>query len=373
MNKTKDNCGIYVHIPFCKARCGYCAFSSCTDLSLCDRYFQTLVSEIENARVPENVRIKTMFWGGGTPSCVPTGHLRKLFEALRAKFDLSELTEFTVECNPESTTMELTAELVSFGVNRISFGLQSVNDATLRAIGRLHNYEQFERALEIARSCGIENVNADLILGLPETEENFLRSVRVVSQLDLQHVSLYALELHEENAAFKRLCEKCAHTEDTLANMYDVAREILQGVGFGRYEISNFAKRGFECKHNLQYWTEGRYFGFGAAASGFVGNVRYGNTFDVRKYVDNSGDREYEDVIEKQEEKREYVMLGLRLQNGFDLQDFAARYNADFFTEFPAARSLMQRGFLCESGGRIVVPDDKFYVLNSILVELLPD
>lgn len=360
-----------MHIPFCKARCGYCAFSSCVDFSLCERYFNALFAEIDS--VEANVRITTMFWGGGTPSSVPVEYLRKLMEKLRDKFDLSHLEEFTVECNPESTTKQLMAELVSFGVNRISFGLQSVNDATLRAIGRLHNFPQFKKALEIARECGIVNVNADLIMGLPESDNDFLNTVSVVSELDLQHVSLYALEIHEENVAFRRLCEKFPHNDDELADLYDAAREILQDTGFERYEISNFAKRGYMCKHNLRYWTENRYFGFGAAASGFVGNVRYGNLFDIREYIARSGARDYSDTIETQEEICEYVMLGLRLQHGFSLQDFQSRYGCNFFEKFPAAHKLLGRGFLRENNGRISIADDKFYVTNSILTELLPD
>ena len=361
---------IYVHVPFCKARCAYCAFSSCVDFSLCEKYFEVLQKEITCAKVDGGV-IKTMFWGGGTPSSVEPKYLQKLFEVLADKFDLSQMSEFTVECNPESVTEELLLLLKSIGVNRLSFGLQSANDSTLKRIGRLHTYSDFLQALNLAHRCGFDNVNADLILGLPESCDEFLYTVERVCGLPLTHVSLYALELHD-NKAFNKLCESYAHTEDQLADLYDVARDKLANCGFLRYEVSNFAKEGFECKHNLAYWTENRYYGFGAAASGFLDDVRYGNVYDIREYVETSGKaKAYTESVNADEQAYECAMLGLRLQKGVALQEFAERYGKDFFARFPNATALVDGGFLKVEEGRIFVSDDKFYVLNSILTELL--
>lgn len=369
----KNNYGIYVHIPFCKARCGYCAFSSCVNFELQKPYFDVLCNEIEGANT-NGVAVKTMFWGGGTPSSASVEYLQKLYYALNRKFCLSELTEFTVECNPESASREMLCFLKSIGVNRLSFGLQSANDSTLKRIGRLHTYQDFLRALELTTELGFENVNADLIVGLPESVAEFEHTVKTVSRLPLMHLSLYALEIHDENKTFKQTCEQFAHSEDELAAMYDFAREQFSLQGFLRYEVSNFAKVGRECKHNLVYWTGNRYFGFGASASGFIENVRYGNAFDILEYIEGGGARRsYEETISDVEQMKEYVMLNLRLQKGFLLSEFSSRFKREFCSEFTKAEQLRQQGFLMFDGGRVFVPDDKFYVLNSILVELLPD
>lgn len=447
---TKDY-AIYVHIPFCKARCGYCAFSSCTNFALQNDYFDALCSEISHAKTCDDVAIRTMFWGGGTPSAVNLKYLQKLHCALQ-KFDLSNLKEFTVELNPESTTKELLQFLKSIGVNRLSFGLQSANDSTLKKIGRLHNYQGFLTALNLARQCGFSNINADLILGLPESFDEFRNTIEQVCRLPLEHISLYALEIHPEKTAFKALCDSYGYTDDDLADMYVYALEKLEKAGFLRYEVSNFAKAGCCCQHNLTYWREGRYFGFGASASGFVENVRYGNAYDIEQYIDDarakfgvvgsvaldkheqsaskigvetpladaneatvnkndyqqafnkitSSDEspdevntnyentngghanklesfqlgvatEYCDVISLQEEMSEFAMLGLRLTDGVSLAEFSSRFGKDFFTQFPQGVNLVQQGFLQMANGRLFVPKEKFYVLNSILVELLPD
>lgn len=366
-----NNChAIYVHIPFCKARCSYCAFSSCTDFSLAEKYFQRLESEIKIAA--NGSAIETMFWGGGTPSSVSVKYLRSLYSVLSQSFDLSALQEFTVECNPESVTEELLLFFKEIGVNRISFGLQSVNDTTLQKIGRLHSYRGFLDALQLVCSHGFCNVNADLIVGLPETIAEFYHTVEEVCKLPLTHVSLYALELHD-NAAFNNLCQSYAHTDDQLADAYDFARQKFAEAGFSRYEVSNFAKDGFCCRHNLTYWTENEYFGLGAAACGFVNGVRYGNYFDVCKYIESAETKEYSEKITLAEQACECAIVGLRLQNGIDLNLFNSRFGVDFFQNFPNAQKLVNDGFLQIKNGHVSVPDSKFYVLNSILVELLPD
>ena len=372
MVKMKENYGIYVHIPFCKARCSYCAFSSCTNFNLQSAYFDAVCTEISNAEIPDNARIATMYWGGGTPSSVNVGYLRKLYKTLSRKFDLSELCEFTVECNPESVTAKLLRFLRSVGVTRLSFGLQSANDTTLKKIGRIHTYAGFLSALNLARSFGFNNLNADVIVGLPETAQEFYRTVDTVVTLPISHVSLYALEVHE-NTPIAQLVQQYAFTDDDLADMYDFALAKFSQNGFRRYEVSNFAKKNCECKHNLCYWTEQRYFAFGAAASGFVGDIRYTNQFDVKKYTQTGGVNCRADVqqISQDDEMYEYVMLGLRLERGISLADFRCRFDTDFFLRFPNARKLIADGFLQLENNRLHVAPNKFYVLNSILTELL--
>ena len=368
----KSSYAIYVHIPFCKARCGYCAFSSCTDYGLVPQYFDKLFEEIEHY-ADKSVEIATVYIGGGTPSSVDKNLLNDLFDQLRKNFDLSKVVEITVECNPESVTEELLRCLKGNGVNRLSFGLQSANDATLKRIGRLHNYKQFEKALNLARQLGFDNVNADLIVGLPESVAEFHRSVEVVAGLNLQHASLYALELHEGTALYELCKASYPYSDDELADMYDYACERFEKNGLKRYEISNFAQEGRESRHNLNYWQEGRYFAFGASASGFVGDVRYTNPFDVKGYLSTPVKIMHNDCerLNMDEQANEFVMLGLRLSSGVSLAEFESRYGVEFFDFFPNANKLVGQGLLRVDSGRVTVPADKLYVVNSILVELL--
>ena len=363
---------IYVHIPFCKARCGYCAFSSCTDYSLVDGYFAKLFEEIEYY-ADRSMPIYTVYIGGGTPSSVNQNLLNDLFDKLRASFDMSHAEEISVECNPESVNEQLLRCLKANGVNRLSFGLQSVNDATLSRIGRLHSYAQFVNALRMATQLGFNNVNADLIVGLPESAEDFRLTVDTVVQLSLQHVSVYALELHEGTALYELCKAQYPFGDDELADLYDYACAKLSEKGYLRYEISNFAKVGHECKHNVNYWQEGRYFAFGASASGFVGDVRYTNPYAITDYLATPTKLLHSDCqgLSMSDQANEYVMLGLRLSSGVNLSEFSARYGTDFFDYFAAAAKLVEQGFLRVENGRVTVPSDKLYVVNSILCELL--
>ncbi len=362
---------IYVHIPFCKSRCGYCVFSSCTNYQLCQQYFNKLFQEIEDQQVVADSQISTVFVGGGTPTSVPSEMLQKLFEVLNTKFDLSTATEITVECNPESATLEMLSTLKQCGVNRLSFGLQSVNDSTLSRVGRAHNFQQFLTALHNAKKLGFHNVNADLIVGLPESRQDFFHTVETVSLLPLSHVSLYSLELHEHAPIYQLCTTDFVFSDDQLADMYDYAMNKLQQTGFVRYEVSNFAKKGMQCKHNVNYWTEGRYYGFGASAHCFVQNVRKSNVFSIHDYISKQNVVESTEIISLQEEASEFVMLTLRLVQGFSVDDFQRRFGLDFCQQFPQSAKLLEGGFLQQKDGRIFVPSNKFYVLNSILAELL--
>ena len=360
---------IYVHIPFCKARCSYCAFSSNTDMSLQKAYFDKLTEEIQNAYLPQR-QIATVFFGGGTPSSVDEKYISYLFEFLRKKFTFSPDCEITCEVNPESATYDKMRLLRELGVNRVSFGLQSLNDGTLKKIGRLHNSEQFLQAVDTAFKVGIDNVNADVIVGLPESEKEFLSTIQGVCALPLSHLSVYALELYSDTPLWQ-LRDQCPTDQDYLADLYDKAVSMLDAHGFKRYETSNFAKEGRQCKHNLNYWKEGRYYGFGAAASGFVEDTRYTNLFDIRDYIAADNVRQSQQTESLDEQANEYVMLALRLAEGVDEAEFTQRYKKDFWQYFTNADKLLKQGFLKRVDGRIVIPDDKVYVANSVLCELV--
>lgn len=363
------NYSIYIHIPFCRARCSYCAFSSCTDLSLQEAYFAKLFDEISACELPEK-HIGTVFLGGGTPSAVDGKYIVRLFDLLRSRFDLADDCEITTEGNPESATNDKLALFRDVGINRISFGLQSLSNATLAKIGRLHTSEQFLQVLDNALAVGFTNINADLMLGLPESHADFLHTVDSVVQLPLSHLSLYALELYPY-APLYALRNQIPSDQDYLADLYDQAVARFAEAGFMRYETSNFARDGKRCKHNLNYWHEGRYYGFGASASGFVSDVRYDNVRDIRDYIAADNVRVNAETESLDTQANEYVMLALRLADGVDLAEFRARYGRDFFTYFDSANRLLQQGCLQVVGGSVVIPDDKYYVANAILSELV--
>jgi len=361
---------VYVHIPFCKARCGYCAFSSCCDYSLTEKYFEKLWEEIRRCS-RKDVKISTVYFGGGTPSSVAEKYISGTFCELRKYYDLSETQEITVECNPESASYAMLSCLKDNGVNRLSFGLQSVNDETLKRIGRIHCYGDFLRAVENARKLGFNNISADLIIGLPESVADFYKSVDAVVNLPLQHLSAYALELHD-NSPISAVCKQYAYSDDDLADAYDYAAEAFEKSGFHRYEISNFAVNGKECIHNLNYWTECRYFAFGASACGFIENTRYSNPFCLDKYLDaDFCSMRDNDELTPNEQANEFVMLGLRLDKGVSLSEFKRKYGFDFFAFFPNADRLIQQGYLRVEGDSAFVPREKSYVINSVLCELL--
>ncbi len=369
--------GIYVHIPFCKQRCHYCDFVSFDDCKNADEYFLALAKEIALTPVSDNTSVQTVFLGGGTPTVASTQNLNMLFSALRKKFNFSSVTEITCEANPESLSADKLDCLQANGVNRLSIGLQSTNDNTLKTIGRIHTFNQFENALNLAVQKGFDNINADLIVGLPESSESFRRSVQQASCLPLSHVSVYALEVHPGTKLFNyRRINGDWTTEDSTVDDYDYACETLQKHGFLRYEVSNFAKSGKQCKHNLNYWQAGGYYGFGVSAHGFVDGVRYNNTAFLQHYFDKlaGGKLPIEHAqppYTVSEEKYDYVMLGLRLENGVNLAEYKRRFFADFFDDYPSATSLLAQGFLQMQNDNIFVAPTKFYVLNSILAELL--
>lgn len=364
-----NNVGIYIHIPFCKARCGYCTFCSTTDLSLQDQYFDKLIEQINASR---GGKISTVFIGGGTPSSVSLSNTTRLLQSLHAKFDLSNLVEFTVECNPESTTTEYLSLLKQYGVNRISFGLQSVNDSTLQRIGRLHNYKCFLQAFDCARQVGFTNINADLIIGLPESRQEFIHSVQTVCSLPLTHISMYALELYPNSPIYNLCNSQYNFDDDTLADMYDQAVQVMSSHGFDRYEISNFAKSGYTCKHNLSYWQQCQYFGFGASACGFIDDVRYTNPKTLQGYLQTPMHQliEVEERLSTFDKAVEYVMLGLRLTQGIDLDYLQQQFDFNFFNQFHNSKFLLSKGLLVQQDNRIFIPPEHIYVTNSILVTL---
>lgn len=354
--------GIYLHIPFCVRKCAYCDFVSFPKGSVPESYADALLTEIElvsrGGSYP--AAFDTVFFGGGTPSLLTGDQMRRIISALRERFDIRADAEISMEANPGTVTPEKMAAYREAGINRLSIGLQSTHDTLLREIGRIHSFDQFLTTLKNAREAGFSNVNVDLMHGLPnQTISQYLDSINTVCDLGVQHISAYSLILEEHTPLYARVeCgEIAAPEEDLVADMQDEGIDLLEERGYHRYEISNFARDGFECRHNLNYWQNGEYLGFGIAAHGVVRDrkwTRYANVDNLEEYnrLIARGKRPLAETIRlsPRDEMFECVMLGLRLIRGVDRAAFLARFDLDVVEAYPKAMELLRkRGWIEEN------------------------
>lgn len=324
--------GVYVHVPFCKRKCLYCDFPSqaCVDDALMLRYAKAVCSEIAARRmdVADNA---TVYFGGGTPSLLPLSGVANIVRALKEHGYWQQPREATIECNPGTADREKLQGYRDLGFDRISFGVQSFNDAELKTIGRIHNGEQALEAIQIAQDVGFKRINADLIYGLPsQTLSSLEQSLKQMLALDLEHISVYSLIL-EAGTALEKLVKQGSLTlpdEDLMADMDELVSQRLCQQGYEQYEISNFAKPGAYSQHNLVYWSYLPYVGFGAAATGFDGYCRRRGETDVTKYLTNPLSAEVEELTQENL-YGEFMFMNLRKKWGAKLQDFADRYGVD--------------------------------------------
>lgn len=356
-----------MHIPYCKSKCGYCSFCSSDDFSTLKLYFDSLYDEIcERGR---SEICDTVYIGGGTPSVLPRGETDKLIWFLRENFNIEKDAEITVEANPDTCTDDFLRECKRAGVNRLSLGLQSDDDRLLRLIGRRHNYATFEKCLHSAIDVGIDNISADLIIGLPtQTLKDFEKTVKHVSSLPLKHISSYALKVEEGTAFYE---DGVFVDEDLQAEMYEIGKEILSSRGFLRYEVSNFAQKGFESRHNTKYWNHSPYIGLGLAAHSFADGRRTENTPNMSLYIIKKRERESR-IIPLEELKEEYIMLSLRTREGVDLELLKKEYGCDLLCEKKSEiETLLSIGAVKISGGRLSATDKAFYILDSVILKLI--
>ncbi|KXG78526.1 Oxygen-independent coproporphyrinogen-III oxidase-like protein YqeR [Fervidicola ferrireducens] len=374
-----DALALYIHIPFCIKRCAYCDFNSYTELEYVPSYLDSLKREISFYSNIER-RISSIYIGGGTPTVLNEKELSSLLEAIRGAFNVSTELEFTVEANPETVTREKLEVLREGGVNRLSLGLQSFNDELLKAIGRIHNAEGFLKKFFMAREAGFNNINVDLIFGLPRQRvEDFLNSLRKLLDLSPEHVSCYSLSV-EEGTKFYELKEKgllFLPSEDEERIMYHSATRILEDGGYSHYEISNFAKPGRECKHNLVYWTYGEYLGLGAGAHSFMDGVRFYNAYGLKDYIEKvkaKGEAvESRERISEPEQQAEFVILGLRLIKGVDKAKFYERFKKDIDLVYGEVLEKLEKKGLIVNGKEYVKLTKKGLDLaNEVFVEFLP-
>ena len=363
-----DPIGLYVHIPFCVRKCNYCDFCSQPPKGdMIDRYFDRILHELDGYRRTPRISIDTVFIGGGTPSILPHGYMSRLFEMLRDTFDISDNAEITVEINPGTVTREKAEEYKSLGINRISLGLQSIHENELKILGRIHTFADFEEAFNLLRSLGFANIGVDLMYSIPEqTVESFTETVDRVIAMGPEHLSVYSLIL-EEGTPFGDAPDALSlPTEDEECNMYDIARLRLAAAGYTHYEISNYARAGYECKHNLKYWKCREYIGIGAAAHSFFEGARYGNTRDLLEIV---RDPEYTDDGDRE---GEFVMMHLRLRSGLPLCEFEARFGYSFLDAHRSAVDFfLRQGVMVHENDHLALTERGFYLSNTIMVELM--
>lgn len=341
--------GIYVHIPFCKHKCYYCDFISYVNKeNLVERYVNVLIKEITDVAtgnkldyengIDELFKVNTIYIGGGTPSFIESKHIVNIIGKIKKYFKVNENAEITIEVNPGTVDENKLKDYFKAGINRLSIGLQSTNDNLLKEIGRIHTYKVFLDTYTLARKVGFRNINTDLIIGLPkQTIEDVEKSVKDLINLNLEHISVYSLILEEGTVLEKQVRSgKLKLPEDEEERkMYWKVKSMLEENGYNHYEISNFAKHGYESQHNLDCWKQKEYVGFGAAAHSYTNGVRYSNIENIEEYIENyENDRIADNFVfhEKQTHNmkvKEYMMLGLRKLNGISIQEFKEKFAAN--------------------------------------------
>lgn len=315
---------VYIHIPFCRQKCNYCSFISFSKLDNKTEYINSLCNEI--ALKYKNEKLKTLYFGGGTPSLLEISE----FEKIISLFNIDENTEFTTELNPENLDEEYLKNLKTLGVNRISLGCQTFNDKILKIIGRHHNGSQVKQVVKLAQDVGFNNISLDFIYGLPEqTEEDFINDLQTAINLKIQHISLYGLKIDEGCFFFKNPPQNLPDDE-LQAKMYLKAIDLMNKNNFSHYEISNFSVEGFNSNHNLNYWQNNSYYGFGVAAHGYIDGIRYSNPLTLKKYIENPAKPEFEHTLSEQEKLEEEIFLGFRCMNGINTNTINNKFYINF-------------------------------------------
>lgn len=381
-----NSLGLYLHIPFCKNKCPYCDFYSLADPEKTGddymrRYADALMLHMEDYSVSaQNRVIDTVYIGGGTPSFMPVKYMLDIIDSVKRNFTLLPDAEISMEVNPATVDYHGFRKYAKAGVNRISIGMQSAVDSELMALGRIHTFEDFQRAFYDARKAGIENINVDIMYGIPgQTEDTLRETLSRVIELAPEHISFYGLKIEDGTPFSKIKASLPLPDEDSEYKMYVTAVDILEKHGYMQYEISNFAKPGIECRHNLRYWNCLEYIGFGPGAHSYYNNHRFSFKKDIGLYIseleavssENSiVDEDYE--IGESERIGEYVMLRFRLNDGIDANEFAERFGLNFERTYGKyLKTYTENGFMTKEGSRYAFTTAGRYVSNYILSAMI--
>ena len=375
-----DKISLYIHIPFCAQKCLYCDFPSFARKDhLRKAYIEALNKEIIILREKyNNLEINTIFIGGGTPSVLEADELECLLKEV-AKLNMAKDIEYSMECNPGNLTEEKLEVMKNYGVNRISIGLQAKQDNLLKGLGRIHNYKTFKENFLLAKKVGFNNINVDLMFGLPNQRLNeWEETLREIISLEPAHISAYSLII-EEGTAFYNLYENDKlklPTEEEERKMYHLAKKILEENGFNQYEISNYAKEGKECRHNLAYWNMNNWIGVGSAAASYINGKRIKNISSVEEYINSINEKgeAVEEIINnsKNDNMEEFMFMGLRKINGIDENEFKKRFSMninDVYGEI--LNKYIDEGLLIRDSGRIFLSEKGIEISNIIMADFL--
>ena len=346
--------GVYIHIPFCKRKCYYCDFVSYPEkYELQGKYIDKVIQEIEeNKKILQDNNVTTIYIGGGTPSSIKPELIKRILNEIYNYTEINNIKEITIEVNPGTATKNNLQLYKNCGINRISIGLQSTNNDILNKIGRIHNFNQFLDTYKWTREAGFKNINVDLMIGIPnQTLDDVKTSLEKVVSLKPEHISVYSL-IVEDETPMKKLIEsgklKLPDEEDER-NQYKYTKNFLELNGYKHYEISNFAKPGFESKHNLNCWEQKQYIGLGVAAHSYINGVRYSNTISLEEYL-NKDSKDIKEIHETQtidDMKKEYMLLGLRKIDGVQISKFEEKFGENPIYLFKnELKKLIQEGLL---------------------------
>ena len=376
---------LYLHIPFCVKKCNYCDFlSSLAGEETRAAYVDALLEEIRGFDEPEDYEVVTVFFGGGTPSILPGQAIFRIMEALREKFSFRKGAEITLEANPGTVDKEKLSFYKKAGINRLSFGLQSADAEELKKLGRIHTWEKFLESFQLAREASFSNINVDLMSALPgQTKESWEKTLRQVLALQPEHISAYSLII-EEGTPFYQLYEKDVErrdageepelipSEEEERAMYEATGRILKEQGYLHYEISNYAKPGCECRHNLGYWQRRDYLGFGLGASTLLNPVRYKNTEDLEAYLGGDFSKKEFFVLTKDNQIEETMFLGLRVLEGVSKEHFREQFSCELRDVYrKELQKLEQEGLLEEEGDFVRLTSRGIDLSNPVLAEFL--
>lgn len=369
--------GLYLHIPFCIKKCHYCDFLSApaTKLERKDYVF-SLKKEIL-AYQKYGYSADTIFFGGGTPSLLAAEEIRVLVDALDQAFTITKQAEITIECNPETVDREKLAALREMGFNRISFGLQSALDKELAILGRVHNYAKFLSAYQAARKEGFSNISVDLMSAIPgQTLKSWEQTLQEVLALNPSHISAYSLIIEEGTAFYRKQEELDLPEEEIERLMYYKTEELLSKAGYRQYEISNYAKPGYESRHNLKYWSLEEYIGMGLGASSYLEGTRFHNPVSIAEYKRNCGEleklRKEEEYLSERQQMEEFCFLGLRKRRGIAEKEFLDRFGKGIKEVYgEVIEKFYDMGLLIKEDGRIFLSKRGIDVSNQIFAEFL--
>ena len=384
--------GLYVHIPFCKSKCSYCDFVSYSSKEeLIEEYIKWLCYEIREVgegikldiqnKLTDNVVVKTIYIGGGTPSFIDSKYITKILETIYKNYNVEPNAEITLEINPGTVDKEKLIEYKNSGINRLSIGTQTSNNNLLKMLGRIHTYEEFEETYNKARKVGFNNINIDFMIGLPnQTLEDIENMIKEIKKLQPNHVSVYSL-IVEDNTPIKEKIEKGIlklPNDELERKMYWTIKNKLESLGYKHYEISNFSIPNYESKHNLDCWKQGEYMGFGVSAHSYIDGARFSNIDSIEEYIENYKNNKQENnfiLHEKQNMKskmQEYVLLGLRKIDGISCSTFEEKFGKDIFDVFEKElTTLMQKDLITAENGYIKLTNKGIDLANIVWEEFV--